>query len=58
MNEFSVMTDIESLDTTETAVILETGAVKFNAEGLGDTFYRRVVWNNQPGRTIDITGLQ
>ena len=37
-----IMLDIETLDTSPSAIVLSIGAVKFNSVGLGDTFYVRL----------------
>jgi hypothetical protein len=37
-----VMLDLETLGTTPGSIIVSIGAVKFDASGLGDTFYQRI----------------
>lgn len=36
------MLDLETLGTTPGSIIVSIGAVKFDASGLGDTFYQRI----------------
>lgn len=56
-----VMTDLETLDTAVTGVILSIGACKFNADEIGNEgFYRKITIesNLEEGRTISPSTLR
>lgn len=53
-----LMVDLETLGTKPGSVIVSIGAVFFNREGLGATFYRAVNIEGQIGMTMDAPTVQ
>lgn len=58
MDYQNIMLDIETLDTTPSAVVLSIGAVKFNVEGIGETFYATLRASEQDSRTQSASTLE
>jgi hypothetical protein len=55
-----VMVDIETLDTAASAAILSIGAVRFDADTIGETFYREIsrASNLISGRTVSASTVK